>query len=139
MGMQTPSKEYLTSWLGQCWGNSLRKGYHTRTTRFENIQNRGVSKILLKGESYSAPVNMRRAKMLETWRWVGAPQYLDASCLVYGFGGEFLEVVDFSHMVGVNGAVLHSGDVLDYRNNQGTHTITISLEGIIYDQAPFSN
>lgn len=140
MGMQTPSKEYLTSWLGQCWRNSLRKGYHTRTTRFENIQNRGVSKILLKGESYSAPVNMRRAKMLETWRWVGVgTKFLDASCLVYGFGGEFLEVVDYSRRVGVNGAVRHSGDVIDYNINQGTHTITISFAGIIYNHSLFSN
>lgn len=128
VGMQCPTKAYLTQWLGQCWKNSLRKGYHKRDTKFENIQRRGVSKILLKGESYSAPVNMQTVKMLESWRWIGdSTQFLDASCLLYSSQGQFQEVVDWCNGVDRSGAIRHSGDVIDHENQQGNHTIEINL------------
>jgi stress response protein SCP2 len=135
MGLQCPTKVHLTRWLGQCWKNSLRKGYHKRGTQFENIQRRGVSKILLKGESYSAPVNMRTVEMLESWRWTGdgGIQFLDASCLLYDVNGEFKELVDWRRNHDQCRAIRHSGDVIDAGNRQGNHTIEINLSGLPLD------
>lgn len=131
MGMQVPTKAHLTQWLGQCWKNSLRKGYHKRGTQFENIQRRGVSTILLKGESYSAPVNMRTVKMLESWRWSGDfIRYLDASCLLYDAYGHFKGRVDYCRTEAQGRAIRHSGDVIDPENQQGNHTIEINLSSL---------
>ncbi|KAL3689276.1 hypothetical protein R1sor_015585 [Riccia sorocarpa] len=128
MGMQCPSKEHLTVWLGQCWLNSLNKGYHSKTTNFANIQKSGVSAILLKGESYTAPPNLKKARMYETWRYVEHTQFLDASCLVYNFDGQKLEIIDYSHVSGQGGAITHSGDVIDNENKKGTHIIDIDYK-----------
>ncbi|KAL2631450.1 hypothetical protein R1flu_016136 [Riccia fluitans] len=128
MGMQCPSKEYLTGWLLQCWQNSLHKGYHSKATNFANIQKSGVSAILLKGESYTAPPNLKKARMYETWRYVEHTQFLDASCLVYDFDGRKLEIVDYSHLSGQDGSITHSGDVIDNENKKGTHIIDIDYK-----------
>lgn len=129
MGLQCPSKEHLTGWLGQCWKNALQKMYHEIDTVFENIQKRGVSTILLKGESYTTPVNMKSLKMLEIWRWsTFATEYLHASCFLYDFDGRFVEVIDYGHRGSNHNAVTHSGDVLDHHKQQGRHVIEIDLK-----------
>ncbi len=48
VGLQCPSRQYLTGWLRQCWKNSLTKKYHQKGMDFSQIQKSGVSKILLK-------------------------------------------------------------------------------------------
>ena len=63
-------------------------------------------------------------------------RYLDASCLLFGPGQQFLEVVDYqrkqsSSLVGEPGAVRHSGDQLDEAARSGRHTIKIDLAKLI--------
>jgi len=81
-GIPLPTKSFLLSTLEQSVKNSLKKGYHTRDTIFQNVMKSGVSHILLKGETYSAAPNLKEIQMIETWRYDGAVIYLDASCLV---------------------------------------------------------
>jgi stress response protein SCP2/ubiquitin-protein ligase len=126
MGMECPTKLYLTKWLGQCWQNSLLKGYHTRNTKFKQIQRRGVSTILSKGESCT--VNLNTATMLESWRWRGDHvKFLDASCLLFDVHGAFLDVVDWCHVRSRGKAITHSGDIIDNEMRQGNHRIQINL------------
>jgi stress response protein SCP2 len=114
----------------------LKKGYHSRNTVFQNIMKSGVSRILLKGETYSAAPNLKHIRMVESWRYDGNTTYLDASCLVYGFAGNCLETVDYTttradtittsgHLVSY---IEHSGDVIDYEAQKGEHSIHINVQ-----------
>ncbi|KAJ7523811.1 hypothetical protein O6H91_18G063500 [Diphasiastrum complanatum] len=128
VGLQCPTKENLTKWLRQNWLNSLSKGYHTKKTDFSFIQRSGISKVLLKGESYTAPPNMKTVMMLEHWRYKTDIQFLDASCLLYDFSGKLVEIVDYHRTSSLSRAVTHSGDIIDYEKKEGTHRINIFLE-----------
>jgi stress response protein SCP2 len=93
----------------------------------------GVSKILLKGETYSAAPNLKHIQMLERWRFDGDTIFLDASCLIYDFSGSMLGVVDYSNTEwhsntsrhSADPCVRHSGDVIG--NGTGEHTISIFI------------
>ncbi|MCO5569711.1 hypothetical protein L7F22_023427 [Adiantum nelumboides] len=125
IGLQTPTQEYMTGWLRQSWFSSLRKGYHKNNTNFTAIQKRGVSKILLKGETTHLGIDST-VFMHEKWRFEGdVVKYLDASCLLYDFNGRFMYVVDYSHLL--YAGISHSGDVIEYTKKEGTHTIQIDL------------
>jgi stress response protein SCP2 len=109
-----------------------------------------VSKILLKGETYSAAPNLQKLRLAEKWRFDGSTIFLDASCLVYDFNGKKLGHVDFSNTSWngskpsyeqgqgnghgeVNGfhnigCVRHSGDVIDHAKGMGEHTIDIDVK-----------
>ena len=80
-----PPKPELLRVLEGAVGNSLKKDYHRKDTDFCKIHRSGVSKILLKGESYSADPNLRDLQLLEKWKYTGAVIYMDASCLIYDF------------------------------------------------------
>ncbi len=55
-----------------------------------------MSRILLKGQRYTAPPGMKTVDIEERWGWRGGDtKYLDASCLLYGNQGELLEAVDY--------------------------------------------
>lgn len=126
--MPVPSPQYLTNWLIGSVRNSLRKGYHTRNTDFSMIHRSGVSKILLKGESYSAPSNLKKILMEEVWRWPSdIVIFFDASCSFFDFSDEHLGNVDYAHKSNCNGSIQHSGDVLDRDKKEGRHTISIDL------------
>jgi hypothetical protein len=45
---------------------------------FSRVQARGVSKILLKGQRYTAPPNMKTVSMEERWRWTHASGHMCA-------------------------------------------------------------
>jgi stress response protein SCP2 len=122
--------------LEQAVKNSLKKGYHSRDTVFQNVMKSGVSKILLKGETYSAAPNLSRIQMIESWRYDGDTIFLDASCLVYGFKGELLNTVDYSHTTAstrspsghhTNVYIQHSGDLIDHEQRMGQHSIHIDI------------
>lgn len=130
--LTVPTKEYVLSMLKSALKNSGRKKYHTPGMDFSRVQASGVSKILLKGESYSCgSSNLRRVELQEAWGWSGAGGtiYLDASCLLFSDSGEFLEVIDYAnrHSRSSKDAVRHSGDVIDDLRREGKHTISLDL------------
>jgi hypothetical protein len=145
-GIPLPSKSFLLSTLEQAVKNSLKKGYHSQNTVFQNVMKSGVSRILLKGETYSAAPNLKRIRLVESWRFDGEPIYLDASCLGYGFNDEHLFTVDYqtrgcystkeskSQIIRIL-CILHSGDVIDEVAGTGRHTIEIDLQHIADDVA----
>lgn len=122
-----PNPTDLTNWLRQAVRNSKKKGYHSDNTNFSAIQRSGVSKILLKGESYTASPTLKNVLLEEVWSWPQNTIYLDASCLVFNNKHEHFASVDYSQTVYHNGAITHSGDVLDYTKKEGHHTIRIDL------------
>lgn len=126
--MPLPSKDMLLSFLEKAVGNSIKKGYHSHDTVFQNVMKSGVSKILLKGESFSADPNLRQLKLLEKWKYDGSTVFLDASCLVYDFHGKKTGFVDYHYNTCCNSAVRHSGDHIDEAKQQGTHTIDVDIK-----------
>ncbi|KAJ3165049.1 Ubiquitin-conjugating enzyme E2 2 [Geranomyces variabilis] len=124
-----PTPLQLTAQWRRRVDNSLRKGYHRRGMDFAAVHRSGVSRILLKGKSYSAPPDIDTVVMDETWRWAreDGQQYLDATCSVFDFQDKHLEHVCWSHTYGQGGSVVHSGDVIDHALLLGTHSITIRL------------
>jgi len=116
----------MTNCLKQAVKNSLHKKYHTKTTDFSRIHASGVSKILLKGESYTCNTNLQRVYLEDVWGFPEHTLYLDASCALFDFKNEHISTVDFSHTFKTD-AIIHSGDVIDNTKRQGTHTIKIEL------------
>jgi len=128
--LNCPSREQLTFWLESAVENSLKKGYHSKHTRFHAIQKSGVSKILLKGESYTVPPNMSELRLENHWAWNHGSQFLDASVLFFGFDKHLDRKVDYARQVAYGGAVLHSGDIMEFGNNRGTHIIELNVRRI---------
>lgn len=106
--------------------NSARKGYHKRGVGFSRIHQSGTSKLLAKGDHYSASDTMRRVVFQDHWTF-DSTMYLDASCLMYS-GKKLTSTIDFHNTVQGNDAVVHSGDVMTH--SSGTHTIEIDLNAI---------
>ena len=99
---------------------------------FGRVQARGVSRLLLKGEKFSTPPNMKMITVFDRWRWQGGGMvYLDASCLLFAQDGHFIEYVDWfkrrSRGTSIAGAVWHSGNQMDGGMRQGTDEIAITL------------
>ncbi|KAI9331866.1 hypothetical protein BDR26DRAFT_921946 [Obelidium mucronatum] len=117
----SPSK--LTDALRECVRQSLKKGYHSKTTNFSKIHASGVSKILRKGQSYRCAPSIKSIVMEESWGVGGASRYLDATVFVYDFDGKFLELADFRSRLIQAGSVRHSGDVMT--GDRGSHKISI--------------
>jgi stress response protein SCP2 len=99
----------------------------------------GLSKILLtRGDRYSVDSGIRRLELEERWSWESrssydSTRYLDASCLVFGAGRQFLEAVDYQSKrntgrSGGEGAIRHSGDLLRSALCEGTHTVSVDLD-----------
>jgi hypothetical protein len=79
-----PSKAQLTTMLRESVQNSVKKGYHKTGMDFSKVHSSGVSKILLKGESYSASPALAKVRMQEVWHWSGSSGtlFLDAPALL---------------------------------------------------------
>jgi stress response protein SCP2 len=105
---------------------------------FQNVMKSGVSRILLKGETYSAAPNLKQIQMVESWRYDGPTIFLDASCLLYGCSGELLEIIDYSNTRAYATTssghpilfIEHSGDVINEATQQGQHSIRINVQMI---------
>ncbi|KAK9867221.1 hypothetical protein WJX84_008701, partial [Apatococcus fuscideae] len=138
IGFPMPPQETsqrMTGLLRRAWKRSLQKGYHKKGMDFSKIQARGVSRLLLRGEKFSAPPNMKRISIFDRWRWQGHHvEYLDASCLLFAQDGRFIEAVDWDDLrsrgTKMAGAVSHSGDQMDDVAQQGTHEINIKLDDL---------
>ncbi|KAI8915227.1 hypothetical protein DFJ77DRAFT_430533 [Powellomyces hirtus] len=123
-----PTPQQSTAHWWQAVRNSLRKGYHTRGMDFSRVHRSGVSSILLKGESFSAPPDLETVVMEETWRWgTDHTAYLDATCSVFDFKNQHMEHITYCNTWGQEGCIIHSGDLIDNTLRQGTHTITINV------------
>lgn len=130
-GVPLPGKASLLSALEKAVGNSIRKGYHSHSTNFSAVMKNGVSKILLKGESYTAAPNVKHIQLLEKWRYDGHEViFLDASCLVFDFHGKMVGApVDYSNTHWDNDSCIrHSGDIV--YDGTGQHTIDIDISRI---------
>jgi stress response protein SCP2 len=121
-----PSKTQLLSILEKAVFNSIAKGYHSKDTVFQDVMKSGVSRILLKGETYTAAPNLNHIQLHEKWRFDGSVVYLDASCLIYDFHDKNLGIVDYATRQW--SCIRHSGDVI--RNGEGQHTIDIEIPKI---------
>lgn len=125
----SPSPLDLSNWLRQSVRNSKRKKYHSDTTNFSAIHSSGISKILLKGESYTASPTLRNVLLEEVWGYPNHTIFLDASCLVFDDKHVYNNPVDYSHTsFGNPASIVHSGDVIDYNKKEGKHTIRIDLK-----------
>ena len=125
--LKVPSPSYLTDWLKRSVTESARNGYHRAGMDFGAVHRSGVSRLLLSGDSYSAPVGLAKVTLTQVWRYRGHTIFLDASILVYDFNGDFVERVDYCRTRSSCGAIVHSGDVLDAHKHEGVHTVNIDL------------
>ncbi|KAK6504829.1 hypothetical protein TWF481_006766 [Arthrobotrys musiformis] len=141
MFVKRPSRAELTAVLQQSVRNSLRKRYHRAGMDFSKIHASGVSRILLKGQSYSVPPNLKKLEMKESWRWDSnsGSNFLDATCTAFDFSDKFIDEVSFSSRIAFcsdennrnkTAALRHSGDQMDHTTSRGEHTIEIDLEKI---------
>ncbi|KAJ3360295.1 hypothetical protein GGF31_003391, partial [Allomyces arbusculus] len=118
-----------TRWIHGVVAASLRMGYHTRHTVFTKIQSGGVSKILLRGESYSVAPTARKIAVEETWS-LATGLFLDASMMLLDCEGNTREHVMYCHQKSRNGSVTHSGDKFVRARNEGVHKMTIDLDKV---------
>lgn len=120
------TKHEMVSILHTSVKNSLRKNYHKTSTNFAAIHKSGTSKILSKGEQYSAAKGMEVLHFEDRWTYDHPDEiiYLDASCLVYE-GKKRVATIDYRHLYYKDNAVIHSGDRVDETN--GLHTIVLDL------------
>lgn len=126
VGLQCPpTKAEMARKLRQHVKNSLQKKYHRQKMNFSLIHASGTSKILSKGQQYSASSDLSRVVFADVWKFQGDQKYLDATCLVYK-GKQLVHTVDYRHQNAEEGAIQHSGDVME--QGRGTHTIHINLE-----------
>eukprot|EP00466_Bigelowiella_natans_P009674 jgi/Bigna1/90953/estExt_fgenesh1_pg.C_830090 len=126
IGAVPPSSGKIADILRQSVRNSLRKGYHTKNTKFHLIQKSGVSKILLKGESVAIR-GLRKGGFddlvfTDSWEFEGGVKYLDATCFIYDKKGEVLDHVDYTKLRG--SGLRHSGDIMGH--HVGYHEITVN-------------
>jgi ubiquitin-protein ligase/stress response protein SCP2 len=130
-GVTVPTEPKLVAILEGSLRTSLRLGYHNSTTPFGRMRH-NVSRVLLRGgEKYNVSSDLSKVVMRDEWRYDGGEtRYLDASCLVYSFQGEFMTVLDYRNTMGFRGALQHTGDVIDYNHRHGRHEITINLAAL---------
>ncbi len=57
---------------------------------------------------------------MSSWGYGDRTIFMDASVLVYNRDGKFKEYVDFSRTRSSNGAIKHSGDVMDGHKREGS-------------------
>jgi stress response protein SCP2 len=104
--------------------NSRRKKYHKAGMDFSRVQRGGASRLLAKGQQYSASSDLSRVVFNDKWGFNGSTKYLDATVLLMK-GKTIAETIDYSNTSSSDGAVRHSGDQIG--NHSGTHTIDIDL------------
>jgi len=117
-----PSKADMAIELQNSVRNSAKKGYHTPGMDFSRIHRSGTSKILSKGQEYSASSDLQRVELLDNWEFRGLTKYLDATCLVYQ-GKKRVATVDYKSRPYTG--IVHSGDVI--QGEHGQHTIQLDL------------
>ena len=112
---------------------------------FSRVQASGVSTILLKGQQYTAPPNIKGVRVTSHWHYKpgGGPKWLDVSAILCDADGCVVEIVDWcwvrSRKTAEAGAVSNSGLGLDdYANNKGMQVLDIKLTGLGESLLPLS-
>jgi stress response protein SCP2 len=119
------SKEGMAELIRLQVKNSLRRRYHRAGMDFSKIHASGTSKIIAKGQQYSASANLKHVVFEDNWTFAGGMKFIDATCLLHA--GRTLEyTVDWSKRQACGQTVIHSGDVV--QGQSGTHTINIDLQ-----------
>ncbi|KAF8477196.1 hypothetical protein BDZ91DRAFT_778336 [Kalaharituber pfeilii] len=126
----------LIQLLQQAAIKSMVLGYHKAKVDYSQVRLTPISRILLRGQSYSAPPDLRRIEMRQSWRWDpriapnGHMRYLDASCTVYNYLHRQVGTIDYSSEPYEDGIIVHSGDIMNPIVFQGEHTILINMVAI---------
>jgi len=102
---------------------SAKKRYYTPGMDFSRVHASGTSRILSKGQQFSAE-GLQRVTFYDNWTFDGASKFLDATCLVYK-NKTLVKTIDYQQIEGQNGSIQHSGDVMG--NGTGSHTIQLNL------------
>ncbi len=117
------------------WKRSLSLGYHTLDTDFSSVHRSGVSKLLLKGETYAGlGPGANHIEVLDSWKWRNdhfGTRYLDATLFTVDADGDTLEYMDYANtsmFVFRTGrlAATHSGDVMGELSGQHTMQVWLS-------------
>ena len=124
----------LLKYMGVSMANAIRRGYDKNEM---NISPRSISTIILRGQSYSAPPDLKRLILQQTWRWDprksgGNMCYLDATCSVYDFNNRLVSSVDYNpHQRRWKGcAIHHFGDQMTPTLFHGRHEIKMDISQI---------
>lgn len=123
--------------MRRAWQLSLEAGYHAADTNFADIHRSGVSKLLLKGETFSGiGPGTHHIKVTDSWKWATpSTQFLDATLFAVDAQGAMVDYMDYakqdlscvSRFTGHTGACArHSGDVMSFKSGQ--HVMDIWLE-----------
>lgn len=64
LGRAPPRAAAMSDVLRLAWQRSLAKGYHKKDMDFSKVQASGISRILLKGQSYSTPPGTKTSELL---------------------------------------------------------------------------
>jgi len=84
--------------------------------------------VLLKGQVFQAPPDLRSVQLTDTWHFASGVKFLDATAMFYDFEDNFLWHVDYRTKTTSDLSTVHSGDVMDNGAKKGSHTININLE-----------
>lgn len=120
------SKFQMAQLLKNAVRNSRQKKYHKKGMNFSAIHASGTSKILAKGQQYSALDTLCQVEFHDHWSF-DKQMFLDATCLMYA-GKKLVSTIDYMNTSDKYGAVIHSGDVM--LEGSGTHTISLDLQRI---------
>ena len=126
-----PSPTRLTDWLKRAIKNSEKKGYHKAGMDFRKVHRSGGSRLLQKGDKVELG-RLANIVIRDTWRYKGSVSYLDASVILYDFSGKRAGIADYAHNAGASG-LYHSGDVINFRESRGMHTIRVSMADLSRD------
>eukprot|EP00954_Amorphochlora_amoebiformis_P009499 738617-Amorphochlora_amoeboformis.AAC.1 len=127
VGAKAPPTKDVAHILRTAVRNSLRRGYHSKYTKFTRIQRSGVSNILKKGENYRiSGSKIKSLTFTDSWRFNGSTKYLDATAICMNKKGNVLANVDFRNKLapGIN----HSGDRMGA--GSGSHLVNVRMDGL---------
>ncbi|KAL3904266.1 MAG: hypothetical protein SGILL_010135, partial [Bacillariaceae sp.] len=102
------SKQEMAKLLEAAVKNSRRKKYHRAGMDFTRVQRGGTSRLLAKGQQYSASSGLSRVVFNDIWGFDGGTKYLDATVILFE-GKDRVQTVDYSHRRSADNAVRHSG------------------------------
>ena len=143
LGLKGMDEAGIARQMRAAWARSLSLGYHARDTDFASIHRSGVSKLLLRGETYSGlGPGTDLLEVLDIWRWRKDHQgsrFLDATLFTVDADGNTLGYMDYANREmfadagGAGGrpgrtgrpAATHSGDVMGYLS--GKHSMQVWL------------